>query len=62
MATEDHLSEQAQFEALLAEAQRKLREAETAWYAAFAAAPLGDQRIMANAVYERLRNATRRPF
>ena len=50
MATEDQLSEQAQFEALLAEAQRKLREAETAWYAAFAAAPLGDQRIMANTV------------
>lgn len=55
-------TEQEQFDELLAEAQKKLREAEQAWYAAFAAAPLGNQRVMASTVYERLRNATRRPF
>lgn len=62
MANGTQESEQEQFDKLLQEAQNKLREAEQSWYAAFAAAPLGAQRVMAAAVYERLRNATRRPF
>jgi predicted Zn finger-like uncharacterized protein len=60
----DDLTEQERekFAALMTEARLKLREAEQAWYAAFGAAPLGEQRIMAAAVYERIRCATRRPF
>lgn len=54
--------EREQFAALMNEARLKLIEAEKAWYAAFSAAPVGDQRIMAAAVYERIRCATRRPF
>jgi hypothetical protein len=50
------------WESKLNEARLKLREAEQAWHAAFAAAPVGEQRIMAAAVYERIRCATRRPF
>jgi hypothetical protein len=55
-------TEQEQFEKLLTEAQQKLREAEKAWHAAFAAAPLGEKRVMAGTVYERVRCATRGPY
>jgi hypothetical protein len=61
---EDDLTEneREKFAGLINEARLKLREAEQAWHAAFAAAPLGDQRIMTAAIYERIRCATRRPF
>jgi hypothetical protein len=55
-------TEQDEFEALLAQAQKKLAEAEKAWHAAFAAAPVGQQRVMAAEIYERVRTATRGPF
>jgi hypothetical protein len=54
--------EREEFAALMTNARLKLREAEEAWYVAFCAAPVGDQRIIAAAVYERIRCATRRPF
>ena len=53
--------EREQFAALMTEARLKLRDAEKAWYAAFVAAPVGDQRIFAAAVYERIRCVTQRP-
>ena len=61
MSQEMTEQEREQFAALMTEARLKLRDAEKAWYAAFAAAPVGDQRIFAAAVYERIRCATMRP-
>ena len=52
--------EREEHAARMTEARRKLREAETAWYAAFAGAPLGEEREFAATVYERIRCATRR--
>ena len=48
--------------ARMTEARLKLHEAEKAWFAAFAGAPLGDEREFAGTVYERIRCATRRPY
>lgn len=54
--------EKKRFADLLNEANAKLRDAEKAWYAAFCAAPVGGERVMAAAVYARIRNAKIRPF
>ena len=63
MKSYDELAEveRKQLAALTTEARLKLREAEKAWYALFGALPVGDDRIWAAAVYERIRCATRRP-
>ena len=61
-APEPTQAERDEYAAAMVEARLKLREAEQAWYKAFAAAPVGHEREAAAAVYERIRCATRRPF
>lgn len=53
-------AERDEYAAAMVDARLKLREAEQAWYKAFAAAPLGNEREFAATVYERIRCATRR--
>lgn len=55
-------AERDEYAAAMTEARLKLREAELAWYKAFAAAPLGSERVIAATVYGRIRCATRGPF
>ena len=53
--------EREQLAAPTTTARLKLREAETAWYELFGALPVGENRISAATVYERIRCATRCP-
>ena len=63
MKTYDDLPEleREKIAAMTTEARLKLRDAERAWYALFGALPVGEERVWAAAVYERIRCATRRP-
>ena len=47
---------------LTKDARKKLREAAVAWYTLFGELPVGDDRIAAHEIYERIRGSTRGPF
>ena len=64
MFTYDELApdEREKLTELTKDARKKLREAEVAWYTLFGELPVGDARIAAHAIYERIRCSTRGPF
>lgn len=53
-------TEEQKIAELTAQAHRARDAAEKAWYALFAALPVGPERTQASVVFDRIRNATRR--